>query len=135
MNIYFIQDKQEQKRLSGMLRRGLVLHKMLSIYRLCSSCKLCQMTKKERKKYLRLPPKIAESDTVSLGHDLCGSGGSPPLTIRTPAKINSLLALTMIDPVTGWFEIVKATSQSTTSIHDLFQNKIHNNWLACYPRS
>jgi hypothetical protein len=34
------------------------------------------MTKKERKKYGLLPPKIAESDTVSLGLDLCGSGGS-----------------------------------------------------------
>jgi hypothetical protein len=36
------------------------------------------MTKKEddRKKYGLLPPKIAESDTVSLGHGMCGSGGS-----------------------------------------------------------
>jgi hypothetical protein len=36
------------------------------------------MTKKERmrKKYGMLPPKIAESDTATLGHSLCGSGGS-----------------------------------------------------------
>jgi hypothetical protein len=36
------------------------------------------MTKKERvcKKFGLLPHKIAESDTVSLGHGLCGSGGS-----------------------------------------------------------
>jgi hypothetical protein len=32
--------------------------------------------KKERKKYGLVSPKIAESDNVSLGHDLCGSGGS-----------------------------------------------------------
>jgi hypothetical protein len=46
------------------------------------------MTKKERerKKYGLLPPKIAESDTVSLGHGLCGSGRTNPFTIRTPAK-------------------------------------------------
>jgi hypothetical protein len=45
---------------------------------LCSTCQICQMTKKERarKKYGLLPPKIAESDTASLGHGLCGSGGS-----------------------------------------------------------
>jgi hypothetical protein len=34
------------------------------------------MTKKERKKYGLLPPKIAESDIVTLVHGLCGSGGS-----------------------------------------------------------
>jgi hypothetical protein len=90
------------------------------------------MTKKEhtRKKYGLLPPKIAESDTVSLGHGMCGSGGSQPFIIRTPAKTHSLLALTMIDPATGWFEIVKATNNSAISIQDLF----HNTWLARYPR-
>jgi hypothetical protein len=38
----------------------------------------------------------------------------------------------MIDPEinTGWFEIVKATNKSATSIQDLF----HNTWLARYPR-
>jgi hypothetical protein len=55
---------------------GLILHKMLKIYFLRSICQVFQMTKKERKKYGLLPPKIEESDTVSLVHDLCGSGGS-----------------------------------------------------------
>jgi hypothetical protein len=52
---------------------------MLNIDCLCSTCQVCQMTKKEnnRKKYWLLPPKIAESDTVSsLDHGLCGSGRS-----------------------------------------------------------
>jgi hypothetical protein len=53
-----------------------------------------------------------------------------PFTIRTPAKTHSLLALTMIHPATGWFEIVKATNKSVTSIRELF----HNTWLARYPR-
>jgi hypothetical protein len=90
------------------------------------------MTKKERKKYGLLPSKIAESEIVSLGRGMCESGGSSPFTIRTPAKIQSLLALKMIDPVihTGWLEIVKATNKSATSIQDLF----HNTWLARYPR-
>jgi hypothetical protein len=88
------------------------------------------MTKKERKKYGLLPPKIAESDHHSLGHGMCGSGGTTPFTIRTPAKTHSLLALTIIDPATGWFEIVKATNKSSTSIQDLF----HNTWLARFPQ-
>jgi hypothetical protein len=67
---------------------------------LCSTCQVCQMTKKERKKYGLLPPKIAESDTQSLDHRLCGSDGVP-FKIRTLAKTHSLLALTMIDPATG----------------------------------
>jgi hypothetical protein len=36
----------------------------------------------------------------------------------------------MIDPATGWFEIVEATNKSAASIQDLF----HNTWLARYPR-
>jgi hypothetical protein len=49
---------------------------------LFSICQVCQMKKKEHtsKKYGLLPPKIAESDIVSLGHGLCESSGSiyPP---------------------------------------------------------
>jgi hypothetical protein len=100
------------------------------VERLCSTCQVCQMTKKERarKKYGLLPPKIAESDILSpwvmVCVDLVG-----PFTLRTPAKTHFLLALTMIDPATGWFEIVEATNKSATSIQDLF----HNTWLARYP--
>jgi hypothetical protein len=65
-----------------------------------------------------------------LGHGMCGSGGSQPFIIRTPAKTHSLLALTMIDPATGWFEFVEAKNKSATSIQDLF----HNTWLVRYPR-
>jgi hypothetical protein len=76
MNIYFIQDRLELKRLSGILWHGMVLHKMLNIDCLCSTCQVCQMTKKERKKYEIPPPIIAQSDPFLLGHGLCGSGGS-----------------------------------------------------------
>jgi hypothetical protein len=77
------------------------------------------MTKKEResKKYWlqAAPTQIAESDIVSLVHGMRGSGGSRTFTIRTPAKAHSLLTLTMIDPDTGWFEIVGATNKTATS--------------------
>jgi hypothetical protein len=36
----------------------------------------------------------------------------------------------MIDPATGWFEIVEATNKSATYIQDLF----HNTCLAHYPQ-
>jgi hypothetical protein len=89
------------------------------------------MTKKERKKYGLLPPKIVESDTSPLGHGLCASGGSIyNKDIRKNTLSSPLLALAMIDPATGWFEIVETTNKSATSIQDLF----HNTWLARYPR-
>jgi transposase InsO family protein len=37
----------------------------------------------------------------------------------------------MIDPATGWFEIVKVTNKSAKSMQDLY----HNTWLARYPQS
>jgi hypothetical protein len=101
---------------------------MLIIDCLCSTCQVCQMTKKEQisKKYGLLPPKIAESDThpwVMVCVDLVG-----PFTIRTPAKTHSLLTLTMIDPATGWLEIVEATNKSATSVS--IQELFHNIWLS-----
>jgi hypothetical protein len=57
-------------------------------------------------------------------HGLFGSVGTTPFTIRTSAKTHSLLALTMIDPDTGWFEFVKATNKSATYIQDLFHNLV-----------
>jgi Integrase zinc binding domain len=66
------------------------------VQRLCSTCPVCQLIKKERIKYGLLPPKVAESDPwVMVCVDLVG-----PFTIKTPCKTRSLLALTMIDPAT-----------------------------------
>jgi hypothetical protein len=45
-------------------------------------------------------------------------------------KISFPLITFTIDPAFGWFEIVKVTKQSATSIQDLF----HKTWLACYPQ-
>jgi hypothetical protein len=76
--------------------------------RFCSAFPVCQFTKKERKKYGLLTPKTAESDPwVMVCVDLVG-----PFTI----KKYSLLALTMIDPATEWFEIVQANDKTVTSI-------------------
>jgi hypothetical protein len=87
------------------------------------------MKKKEhtRKKYGLLPPKIAESDNISLVDGLCGSGGSI-YNKDTSQKSHFLISLTMIVSATGWFEIVKATKKSATFIKDFF----HNTRLARY---
>jgi hypothetical protein len=79
MNIYFIWDRLEQKRLSGVPWHGMVLHKMLNIDCLCNTCQIFQMTKKDPKlkKYRLLPTKIAESDATSLGHCRCGDPVGP----------------------------------------------------------
>jgi hypothetical protein len=61
-------------------------------------------------------------------HGLCSSSGS--FNVKTLLKTHSLLALTMTDLATGWFEIVQATSKAATSTQDLF----HNTCLARYPR-
>jgi hypothetical protein len=79
------------------------------------------MTKKDHKKYGPLPPKIAESDTIFLIHSLCGSDES--INNKDTSQItlsDSLPALKMIDPATGWFEIVEVTNKSATSIQDFF---------------
>jgi hypothetical protein len=60
-----------------------------------------------------------------------GSGGSIYNKDTSQNTLSaSLLAITMINPATCWFEIVEATNKSATSIQDLF----HNTWLARYPR-
>jgi hypothetical protein len=52
-----------------------------------------------RKKYGLLPPKIAESDILSLGHGMCGSGGSIYNKDTSQNTLSTtILALTMIDP-------------------------------------
>jgi hypothetical protein len=73
------------------------------------------MTKKERKKYGLLPTKIAESDTISVGHGLCGSGGS---IYNKNTSQTTLSAFTHNDRYSQW------------SIQDL----LHYNWLAHYSR-
>jgi hypothetical protein len=97
---------------------------------LCSTCQVCQMTKKERanKKYGMQSTPTQNSRILPLGHGMCGSGGSIYNKYTSQNTLSStLIALTMIDPAinTGWFEIVEATNKSATFIQDLF----HNTWL------
>jgi Integrase zinc binding domain len=90
---------------------------------LCSTCAVCQLSKKERKKQGLLPPKTLESDPwVMVCVDLVVL-----FTIKTPRKTHSLLALTMIDPATGWLEIVEANNKSAFN-----QTTNRKNSLFCF---
>ena len=75
------------------------------------SCNRCQKGKSRKRKYGKLPPKMAETvpcRTVCV--DLIG-----PYTIKAKhCTILDFMCLTMIDPVTGWFEIIELPTAEIT---------------------
>ena len=84
------------------------------------------MFKKQRKKYGHLPPKEAEELPWSrVNVDLIG-----PYVVRTPTSTHTLRALTMIDPVTGWFEVISIPDKTAHTVMEAF----NNTWLTRYPR-
>ena len=93
----------------------------------CKRCHVCQLTKPKQKKYAHLPEKQAEVHpwhTVCI--DLIG-----PYTFgdkRRRSEI-TLHCLTMIDPATGWFEIVEVPSRTADVVANLFEQT----WLSRYP--
>ena len=91
------------------------------------TCHKCQMSKKNRKKYGKLPPKQAETiPWRRVNVDYIG-----PYTVNTPNKKSySFRAMTMIDPATNWFEI--SVSKGATS--EEAQRILDSTWLARYPR-
>jgi hypothetical protein len=73
MNSYFIRYLQNQNGILGISWLSPVLHQILNADCWCSIYQLCQITKKERKKYRVRPPKILESDCWFMGDGLSGS--------------------------------------------------------------
>ena len=93
----------------------------------CRTCHICQLTKKQKKKYGHLPPKEAE-DAIPwkrVNIDVIG-----PYTTKTPKGERTLYALTMIDPATGWFEVAPLEEPNSYSTQKAFDSY----WLARYPR-
>ena len=74
------------------------------VHKTVQTCPICQKNKKQRKKYGHLPAKQAEFQPWDhLCVDMVG-----PYKIRRSGKPDlQLQAVTMIDPATGWFEIVQ----------------------------
>ena len=93
----------------------------------CSTCKECQLTKKNRKQYGQLPAK--ENADVQpwqrVNVDLIG-----PYTVKTSTGTHELRAMTMIDPATRWFEIVAIKKPTAEECMEAFDNT----WLCRYPR-
>ena len=85
------------------------------------------MYKKSHKKYRQLPPKKVESvKWKRVNVDIVG----PFMFCTSQNKKHVLQALTMIDPVTCWFEIkdLKEINSNTT------MEAFNNYWLCRYPR-
>ena len=93
---------------------------------ICSKCPTCQLNKRQKKKYGHLPEKDAEAipwDILCV--DLIG-----PYTIKQVNKKSlTLWCLTMIDPATGWFELVTIEDKRA----DTIANLVEQNWLCRYP--
>jgi hypothetical protein len=96
---------------------------------LIKHCPTCQMCKKAgKKKYGLLPPKDAESIRWNrINVDLWG-----PKTIKNVNGITyEIHVMTMVDPVTGWFECTQLYGAPTAY---RCQEILDNVWLSRYPR-
>lgn len=100
------------------------------VEQVCKHCHTCQMFKKSgRKKYGLLPAKVAECIKWSrVNVDLWG-----PAKIHNKAdgKDHHIHVMTMIDPVTGWFEVAPLPGKKTAYEAQRILDSV---WLARYPR-
>jgi hypothetical protein len=80
-----------------------------------------------RNKYAELPEKLVERPIAwnRVDGDLIGL-----LTIKTASGRIDFLALTMIDPSTGWFEVKDVKNKSVKESMNIFDGI----WLSRYPR-
>ena len=90
-------------------------------------CKICQMCKKSNKKHGKLPQKDVEHSIPwnRVNVDLIG-----PLSCKANNGTFNLLALTMIDPATGWFEVTSVKDSKAETVAAAFDDT----WLSRYPR-
>ena len=91
-----------------------------------TKCDVCQCTKRSTTKYGKIPAKLAEETLRNkLCVDLIG-----PYNIRGKDKEPMILkAVTMIHPVTGWFEVTHYSNKKLTTIENLAETT----WLVRYP--
>jgi hypothetical protein len=91
-----------------------------------SRCAICQKNKKQTKKYGQLPAKDAD---VVPWERLCVDLIGEYKIARKGRKKLTMKAVTMIDPATGWFEIVRYEDKRAITI----ANIIEQTWLSRYP--
>ena len=87
-----------------------------TVHDVCKKCPTCLRAKKNNRKYAKLPPKRAETNTWDkLCVDLIG-----PYTIPRKGKNPlRLWCLTMINPATGWFEVAQIPNKTAAEIADI----------------
>ena len=96
------------------------------VHQQVKKCQVCQLNKKNHKKYGHLPAKEAEVEPwEKLCVDLIG-----PYIIKRKGKIPlKLWCVTMIDPATGWFELQQIRDKQAITI----ANIVEQTWLSRYP--
>ena len=98
------------------------------VWKEITNCDTCQFTKKTKIKYSKLPAKEAEEIPWN---KLCVNIIGPcVIIIKLHKEKLNLKAVTMIDPVTGWFKIMQYDDKRAISITNL----VENTWLPRYPR-
>ena len=91
----------------------------------CRTCHTCQIVKRTKSNYGKLPAKEAESIPWDiLCTDLIG-----PYTIRKKGKKYTLWCVTMIDPATSWFELRQIKNKTAINV----ANVVEQTWLTRYP--
>ena len=110
-----------------------------TVQAVCSKCQQCQMHKKDLRKLGHLPPKTQEEiPWERLCIDLIGPytiGQAKKIkkdgkTVEDFSNVTTLHCLTMIDPVTGWFEIQQIPAKRADEI----TNILEQTWFNRYPR-
>ena len=90
-------------------------------------CDVCQTAKRQLKKYGHLPEKQVEQNPWETIHiDLYG----PKKIKRKNGPPIEFKVVTMIDPVTGWFEMCSFDDKQPETILNILEYQ----WLARYPR-
>ena len=108
-------------------------------------CDRCQLAKRKRHRYGHLPPR--EVDDVPWKTVCCDLIG--PYTIKgKDGSALDFMCLTMVDPVTGWFEIVELPNADVTYVRNgdeiekvvidkssaAISQLFNKTWLSRYPR-
>ena len=110
----------------------------------CKKCDICQRTKRDPKKYGLVPIKTAEAITRPPWHTLCidligpykiGEDVTKTKTVKGK-KITTVIrqaptlhCMTMIDPVTNWFEVTQVDNKSSAEV----ANELEICWFNRYP--
>ena len=101
------------------------------IRRLCTTCKLCQLAKRTKTKYGKLPQRDLQ---LKPWHTVCVDCIGP-FTIRRKDEgltcKRTVRALTIIDPATGWFKIGHIPDDDFNS--QRVSQLMNQLWLSRYP--